>query len=597
MWLRFIFIEVVCLLVAFGGTAHAGSLETALMPGKVIQGHAKYEAECRKCHIPFEKAGQSRLCLDCHKDVAADVNARSGLHGHQSDKDCRACHTEHKGRGAKIAEVDRDKFDHARTDYPLRGAHATDKLRCNDCHKAGKRWRDAPHECQACHRKDDVHKGQLGQKCTQCHNEKTWKDAKFDHDKTRFSLRGGHEKAKCESCHAKRNYKSTPRTCVGCHKRDDQEKAHKGRYGSKCETCHVDRGWKTLRFDHDRDTKYPLRGKHQEAKCDSCHKGVLYKDKLKTACGVCHQKDDVHKGGQGAKCESCHSERTWKTSAFSHDKDTKFVLRGKHRETRCETCHVPVKTGPKPKLETTCISCHRKDDQDKAHKGRYGTKCETCHGEKDWKDSRFDHDRDTRYSLRGKHRQAKCDTCHSGRLYEDKLKSDCLACHEKKDVHKGKLGERCGDCHDERDWKETRFDHGHSRFPLTGLHFRVECRKCHATQLYRDVSSRCVDCHQKEDVHKKRLGPKCESCHNARSWKAWDFDHDRKTRYPLDGAHRKVACLDCHQAPVEKAIDLPRTCIGCHARDDVHEGGFGPICERCHTTNAFSELKPGVHLR
>lgn len=593
MWLRSIFIELFLLLLFSSFSAHAETLELALMPGKVIQGHAKYEAECRKCHIPFEKAGQNRLCLDCHKDIAADIAKKGGLHGRQADKDCRSCHTEHKGRGAKIAEFDQAKFDHSRTDYPLRGAHAGEKVRCAGCHKAGKPWRDAPAECQSCHRKDDVHKGQLGEKCIQCHTEKDWKEAKFDHDKTRFSLRGGHEKAKCESCHANRKYKPTPRTCIGCHKKDDQEKAHKGRYGDKCETCHVDRGWKTLRFDHDRDTKYPLRGKHQEAKCDSCHKGVLYKDKLKTACNVCHQKDDVHKGAQGQKCESCHSERTWKTSVFDHDKGTKFILRGKHREIKCETCHKPVLNGPKPKLEMTCISCHRKIDQEKAHKGRYGVKCETCHGEKDWKESRFDHDRDTKYLLRGKHRQTKCDDCHRGRLYEDKLKDDCNVCHEKKDVHKGKLGERCGDCHNENIWKETRYDHGRSKFPLTGMHYRTDCKKCHVTQLYRDVSSLCVDCHRKEDVHKQRLGPKCESCHNARSWKSWDFDHN-KTRYPLDGAHRKVACVECHHAPVEKAFNVPRTCVGCHTQDDVHEGGFGPVCERCHTTNSFIELRPGI---
>ncbi|MFA5082497.1 MAG: cytochrome c3 family protein, partial [Hydrogenophilaceae bacterium] len=94
------------------------------MPGKVIQGHAKYETECRKCHIPFDKAGQSRLCLDCHKEVAADVRGKTGLHGRQAERDCRACHSEHKGRAARIAEFDQDKFDHARTDYPLRGSHA-----------------------------------------------------------------------------------------------------------------------------------------------------------------------------------------------------------------------------------------------------------------------------------------------------------------------------------------------------------------------------------------------------------------------------------------------------------------------------------------
>lgn len=598
MWSRFTCIELllaICLMMSL--TARAASLETALMPGKVIQGHAKYEHECKQCHIPFDKEGQPRLCLDCHKPVAADVAGKTGFHGRQKEQDCRACHSEHKGRGARIAEFDRDKFDHARTDFPLRGGHAAEKVKCSSCHKPGARWREAPQACQSCHRKDDVHKGQMGEKCSQCHNEQDWKDAKFDHDKTRFLLRGGHEKAKCADCHANRKYKPTPRECVACHRQDDQEKAHKGRYGAKCETCHLDRGWKILRFDHDRDTKYPLRGKHAEAKCDNCHKGQLYKDKLPQACVSCHRADDVHKGSQGQKCESCHNERSWKTSGFDHDRDTKFLLRGKHREAKCETCHRPGPAGVKQKLETACASCHRKDDGDKGHKGRYGLKCDTCHGEKLWKDIHFNHDRDTKYLLRGKHRQVKCDDCHKGRLYEDKLASDCLACHLRNDVHKGQLGKRCDTCHREQSWRETWFDHGRSRFPLTGSHVRTECKKCHATQLYRDTSSRCLDCHAKEDVHKKRLGPRCETCHNTRVWKSWDYDHDRKTRFPLDGGHAKLNCLDCHQTPVEKEFHVARTCIGCHVEDDVHEGGFGPQCERCHTTGNFADLKPGVMRR
>lgn len=56
-------------------------------------------------------------------------------------------------------------------------------------------------------------------------------------------------------------------------KKDDE---HKGRYGTKCESCHSDHDWKTDIFNHNRDTKYPLRGKHAEAKCESCHIGSLY---------------------------------------------------------------------------------------------------------------------------------------------------------------------------------------------------------------------------------------------------------------------------------------------------------------------------------
>ena len=35
--------------------AYADSYEKLLMPGPVIKGHAKYESECTKCHVLFEK--------------------------------------------------------------------------------------------------------------------------------------------------------------------------------------------------------------------------------------------------------------------------------------------------------------------------------------------------------------------------------------------------------------------------------------------------------------------------------------------------------------------------------------------------------------
>jgi hypothetical protein len=33
------------------------------------------------------------------------------------------------------------------------------------------------------------------------------------------------------------------------------------------------------------------------------------------------------------------------------------------------------------------------------------------------------------------------------------------------------------------------------------------------------------------------------------------------------------------------------TCIGCHRREDVHNGRFGADCARCHTTTSFRVLR------
>jgi hypothetical protein len=592
----------------FAATGQVSDVEKALMPGAVIAGHEKYEQQCEKCHKRFDKAGQTQLCLDCHKDTAADVQAKTRVHGHLDDNTCRTCHPDHKGRGAKIAEVDKNKFNHDQTNFRLRGGHKNTKRGCDDCHQPKKKFRDTPSDCFSCHKKDDEHKGGLGKKCEDCHSDVKWKETRFDHDKkTKFKLTGEHRKTECKECHIDGHYKDTPKDCYSCHKKDDTRDGHQGKFGTKCEKCHSDDTWEEPQFDHDRDTKYRLKGKHQRVECTDCHKGTLYVEKLQTKCNVCHRKDDDekgHKGSLGEKCESCHDEQGWKKTNFDHDKDTKYPLEGKHKTAKCESCH---KSGLKPapgmktleKLPTKCFECHRKDDNEKGHKTKFGEKCETCHNAKEWKKGIFDHDRDTKYLLKGKHRDTKCATCHTGQLYVQKLTADCISCHRKDDNekgHKGQLGNRCENCHNETNWKVEKYDHNRSRFPLTGGHARAECKKCHLTSAFREAPRVCNGCHEKDDVHKRVFGVKCETCHSTRTWKSWDFDHD-KTHFHLDGGHLKVECYDCHklpdQAPKGPATGptISRACISCHARQDVHNGGFGVQCEVCHFNDSWKKIR------
>lgn len=578
--------------------AQAQSLEGVLMPGPVVAGHAKLEQDCRKCHVPFKKDAQPALCLDCHKETAADIRQHKRFHGGLANTTCRNCHTEHKGRKARVTEVEPGTFSHDKTAYPLKGAHKKAEAKCASCHLPKVKYRDAPHACNACHAKDDVHKGKLGVKCEQCHSEIEWKKSSFDHNLTRFKLEFGHAGVECKACHADRSYTNAPTECVACHKKDDDKKGHKGRFGAKCASCHNVKKWKDVDFDHARDAKFALRGKHFSIKCEACHVAPLYTVKTPATCVACHRKDDNakgHKGSLGDRCENCHNERSWRGAKFDHDKETDFPLRGKHRDARCETCHkAGVTAAPgkaREKLPTKCWGCHQQDDRQKGHQAKFGEKCEACHTEKSWKDIVFDHDRDTKYRLLGKHRPAKCASCHTGWLYRDKLAADCVACHRKDDQergHRGKLGDRCDACHSVNGWKVETFDHNRSRFPLTGSHVRVECGKCHRSKDFKDAPRACDGCHLADDVHKRRLGTDCESCHNTRSWKSWDFDH-AKTGFVLDGAHRVAQCYACHAAPMQKRIstNVVRSCFTCHVKADVHHGTFGTGCERCHSTSAW----------
>jgi len=566
--------------------ARAQSLESAIMPGEVARAHIKEESDCKHCHVRFDRAAQPGLCLDCHKKVAADVRAKTGYHGRLEPRECRACHTEHKGRAANIVKLDEQTFDHAKTDFALRGKHRDAK--CAECHRPKAKHRDAPSTCVNCHRKDDKHKDTLGPKCESCHDESNWKEARFDHAKTHFPLLLRHAKVKCVDCHADAQHlANTARECVSCHRKDDK---HKGTLNPKCEHCHNEGSWKEARFDHAK-TRFPLLLRHARVKCAECHADVQHFANTPLKCLSCHRKDDVHKAALGDKCELCHNEKTWKEAArFDHDRDSKFLLRETHRKAKCDGCHKDARLlreqpvtrlfGNKP--PSACFGCHERDDREKGHKGRYGEKCQTCHAEKSFRSVVFEHARDTRYPLRARHQQVKCDACHKGALYRDKLESRCFACHERDDKHKNQLGSDCARCHGETSWRESSFDHNRSEFPLRERHAKVECKKCHASPAFKDAKPSCASCHAKDDFHRQRLGPRCEQCHSARGWKDWEFDHNVRSRFKLVDRHIKVRCLACHNKPVADKVALAVECLSCHRQDDIHFETNGAKCERCH---------------
>ena len=434
-------LPAVIFLSLFSALAARGQniFEKLVMPGEVIEGHAKYEKTCESCHEPFSKESQKRLCRDCHKDVAKDIDEKKGLHGRRPDiatTECKHCHTDHKGRSADIVNFDQQTFNHKFSDFELKGGHK--QVQCSACHAPEKKYRDAPLTCFGCHKKDDTHKGELGEKCQSCHSEDGWrKQQAFDHSKTKFPLEGAHKDVQCNVCHAGERYKNLPHACVDCHRTQD---SHAGRYGEKCETCHAPKKWTEARFDHSK-TKFPLKGDHQKVKCDVCHKGEIYKEKLATSCVSCHKKKDPHKGQLGNKCESCHAETGWRKKVdFDHDL-TRFPLIGLHAAVPCEECHRSAAYKDTPR---NCESCHK----DKYHEGRVGAACARCHNPNGFALWRFDHDKSTKFPLSGAHKGTSCHACHIQKsATRIAAPTTCFGCHSGDDAHRGAFGRACEKCH------------------------------------------------------------------------------------------------------------------------------------------------------
>ena len=472
---------------------------------------------------------------------------------------------------------------------------------CNNCHHFFKK--DKQNQlCMDCHDhkaiKQDIqnktgyhgrYPGLSEKPCKDCHSDHLGADANiaffdhntFDHKYTDYLLVGGHVDLDCFACHKKDEpFRKASSTCYDCHK---EIEPHNEKLGKKCGACHSETNWLQFTFDHS-ITKFKLHGKHQLLQCNDCHPNENYINTPKK-CITCHKHHDKHEKRFGEKCEKCHNEISFTQSEFDHDKDTKYKLKNSHKLTSCISCH---KNNPyKEKTKSTCISCHKKDDQ---HKGLYGEKCQDCHIEKRWKDTIFDHDK-TDFQLKGKHKSIACNACHTGEVYDQELSSKCQSCHIQHDVHHGNQGENCGSCHNEKDWLDkVKFNHQVTKFPLLGSHMALSCEDCHVDSNFKGTKHKCINCHKDDDFHKQTLGNKCHSCHFAKDWKAWRFDHDKQTDFKLTGKHKNLECSACHKTQVKEKIEISSNCVACHLIDDVHEGRFSHTCSGCHNTESFSKV-------
>ncbi|MEJ2678623.1 MAG: hypothetical protein P8174_06055, partial [Gemmatimonadota bacterium] len=152
-------------------------------------------------HIRFKRGTERRSfpsplasrCLSCHQDEHDGVFVKNG------GGDCGGCH-----RQTAWLPVQYDAARHNReASFKLVGAHLT--VTCDACHKPTGReagFRLKASACADCHQSDNPHGDQFaGRACDACHDQDSFRIARFDHGKTRFPLDGAHAGAACGACH------------------------------------------------------------------------------------------------------------------------------------------------------------------------------------------------------------------------------------------------------------------------------------------------------------------------------------------------------------------------------------------------------------
>jgi hypothetical protein len=129
----------------------------------------------------------------------------------------------------------------------------------------------------------------------------------FDHGlRTGFALDGAHCVASCEACHAplrqadasgRRSARARGEDCSSCHS-DPHAGQFADRGATDCARCHTALGdfGSGLRFDHQKDSRFPLDEAHRRLDCSACHlpqtlsggASVVRYRPLGTSCKDCH---------------------------------------------------------------------------------------------------------------------------------------------------------------------------------------------------------------------------------------------------------------------------------------------------------------------
>jgi hypothetical protein len=525
-------------------------------------------------------------------------------HGEGLKTDCAVCHDPSGWSPLKKALV----FDHDSTNFVLEGTHGI--VDCKSCHPS-LIFSEASNQCNSCH--TDVHEMSVGNDCSRCHTPQSWIVDKIPelHEEGGFALSGAHSGLSCVDCHTsetKLRFDRIGNDCISCHRKDfinTKNPNHvQANFSTNCIECHnpVSTTWDTENFNHD---FFPLTGGHEIQDCKQCHTSGNFSG-ASPNCVSCHLTDYNNTGNPNhsaeqisTDCKTCHNETAWAPSNFDHGQ---YPLVGGHAviADNCNACHHGTYTN----TPNTCDACHIADYNattipDHAS-AQISTDCKTCHDERAWSPSNFDH---SQYALVGAHATIAndCNQCHHG-TYTN-TPNTCDGCHMSEynattdpNHASAQISTDCKTCHDELAWIPSTFSH--STFPLIGAHAAIsDCNLCHHGN-YTTTPNTCDGCHMPDynattspDHASAQISSDCKICHNESAWIPSSLDH---SLFPFVGSHAPIAndCNLCHHGIY---TNTPNTCEGCHMPDynasvnpDHTAAQISTDCKTCHDENGWT---------
>ena len=352
-------------LITFALDRHRSSralpnLEKLLMPGELSSAHAKLEDNCSSCHDRSDRSRQTALCLDCHKDVAADV-ARQGRHARPA-----AQHRQRRVQGLPqrtSRSQDRHRQAGARSvrssQHGLPPRRRAQRARLRLVSRAGKPFRDGQLELrqlpQDSRRASRVRSAPIAAPATRT---SSWRGARFDHDKTHFPLHGAHRE------HAPAPPATSPA--------DTRTRRGAAAPATRRTTCIAARAARTAPSATPNPAGRPRNSITRRRPASRCSAGTA-RSTAPAAIAVAGSKMNcrrpasaaiapptAHASRFGEDCASCHGNDAWRPAPFDHAQKAKFALLGSHAKLDCHACHTG--RAATQKLPTDCAGCHRGDD-------------------------------------------------------------------------------------------------------------------------------------------------------------------------------------------------------------------------------------------